>query len=158
MVKLLPGSQPTALQVKGSGDDNKQSNSNNPPKHARLAFAQTIAETADSFDSVASLAQFLAQPADVGIDRAGIDHAFVTPDVAEQAVPLLHPAAPLHQSAQQFVLEAGEMNYFTIDGNMMAQAIDPDRAGDKRLGFGRSLAAAQNRLRAQHDFARREWF
>src|SRR5438477_5593245 len=158
MLKLLPGSQPKALHEKGSDDDKKKCDSNNPPKHARLTFAQTIAETADSFDGVAGLAQFLSQPADVSIDGAGIDHAFITPDVTEQAVPLLHPAAPLHQSTQQFVLEAGEMNYFAVDGNMMAQAIDPDRAGDKRLGFGRSLAAAQNRLRAQHDFARREWF
>src|SRR5438132_10712884 len=125
MLKLLPGAQVKVLQEKGSGDDEKNSYSKNPPMHARLTFAQTIAKTANSFDSVASLAQFLAQPADVGIDRAGIDHAFVTPDIAEEAVALLHPAAPLHQSAQQFVLEAGEMNYFTIDGNMMAQAIDP---------------------------------
>src|SRR5881392_4467378 len=158
MVKLLPGSQPTALQVKGSGDDNKQSNSNNPPKHARLAFAQTIAETPDSFDSVASLAQFLAQPADVGIDGAGIDHAFVTPDVAEQAVPLLHPAAPLHQSAQQFVLETGEMNYFTIDGDMMTQAIDPNGAGNERLHVVWGFAPAQNRLRTQDDFPWRKRF
>src|SRR6266566_112288 len=158
MLKFLPGAQPKALYVKDSGDDNKKPNCNNPPKHARLTLAQTIAKTADSFDSVASLAQFLAQPADMGIDCAGIDHAFVTPDIAEEAVPLLHPAAPLHQSAQQLVFEAGEMNDFTIDGNMMAQAIDPDRAGDKRLRFARSLAPAQNRLSTQHDFARREWF
>src|SRR5437762_4153421 len=158
MLKLLPGAQPKALYVKDSGDDKKKCDYNNPPMHARLTFAQTIAKTADSFDSVASLAQFLAQPADVGIDGASIDHAFITPDIAEQAVPLLHPAAPLHQSAQQFVLEAGEMNYFTIDGNMMAQAIDPDRAGDKRLRFARCLAAAENRLSAQHDFARGERF
>src|SRR5438477_1751177 len=158
MLKLLPGTQVKALQKKASGDDKKKGDCNNPPMHARLTFAQTIAKTADSFDSVARFAQLLAQPADMSINGAGIDHAFITPDVAEEAVSLLHPAAPLHQSAQQFVLEAGEMKYFAIDGNMMAQAIDPDRAGDKRLGFGRSLAAAQNRLRAQHDFARREWF
>src|SRR5438128_2284153 len=157
MLELLPGSQIKALHVKSSGDDNKPT-SNNPPQHARLAFAQTIAETTDSFDSVASLAQLLAQPTDVSIDGAGIDHAFITPDVAEQAVALLHPAAPLHQSTQQFVLEAGEMNYFAVDGNMMAQAIDPDRAGDKGLRFGRSLAAAQNRLSTEHDFAWRERF
>src|SRR6266480_3479199 len=158
MLKLPPGPKVKALQNKGSGDDKKKGNSQSPPKHARLTFAQTIAETADGFDSVASLAQFLAQPADVSIDGAGIDHAFITPDIAEEAVPLLHPAAPLHQSAQQFVFEAGEMNYFAIDGNMMAQAIDPDRAGDKRLRFGRSLAAAQNRLSTQHHFARGERF
>src|SRR6266496_2018034 len=109
MLKFLPGAQPKALQVKGSGDDNKKPQSNNPPKHARLTFAQTIAKTADSFDSVASLAQFLAQPANVSIDGSGIDHAFITPNVAQQAIPLLHPAAPLNKSAQQFVFETGEM-------------------------------------------------
>src|ERR1700730_12735277 len=149
MLKLLPRSKVKVLHVKSSGDDNKKPTSNNPPKHARLAFAQTIAETTNSLDSVASLAQLLAQPADVSIDGAGIDHAFITPDVAEQAVALLHPAAPLHQSTQQFVLEAGEMNYFAVNGNMMAQAIDSDRAGNKRLRFGRSFTAAQNRLCAQ---------
>src|SRR4030095_3506312 len=154
MLKFLPGAQPEALHVKSSDDDNKKPNSKNPPKHARLTFAQTIAKTADSFDSIASLAQFLAQAADVGIARAVIDHASVPPDIAEEPVPLLHPAAPLHQSAQQFVFEAGEMNYFTIDGNMMAKSVVPDWAGDKRLRFGRSLAAAQNRLSTQHDFAR----
>src|SRR5437773_9618530 len=114
MLKLLPGTQVKALQKKGSGDDKKKCDCNNPPMHARLTFAQTIAKTADSFDSVARLAQLLAQPADVGIDGASIDHAFITPDVAEQAVPLLHPAAPLHQTAQQLVLEPRAMNYFTI--------------------------------------------
>src|SRR5437667_4361244 len=105
MLKLLPGTQVKALQKKGSGDDKEKCDCKNPPMHARSTFAQTIAKTADGFDSVASLAQFLAQPADVGIDRAGIDHAFVTPDIAEEAVPLLHTAAPLHRSTQQFVFE-----------------------------------------------------
>src|SRR5207244_11987565 len=136
MLKLLPGTQVKALQKKDCSDDEKKCDCNNPPMHARLTFAQTIAKTADSFDSVASLAQFLAQPADVGIDGAGIDHAFVTPDVAEQAVPLLHPAAPLHQGMQQFVFETGEMNYFTIDGNLMAQTIHPNRAGNNQMRLG----------------------
>src|SRR5437868_12408479 len=122
MFKLLPGTQVKALQKEGSGDDKKKCYCNNPPMHARLTFAQTIAKTADSFDSVASLAQFLAQPANMRIDGAGINYAFITPDVAEEAISLLHPAAPLHQSAEQLVLEASEMNYFAIDGNMMAQA------------------------------------
>src|SRR5207302_7458585 len=87
MLKLPPGPKVKALQNKGSGDDKKKGNSENPPKHARLTFAQTIAETADGFDSVARLAQLLAQPANVSIDGPGIDHAFITPDVAKQAVP-----------------------------------------------------------------------
>src|SRR5437764_5620053 len=126
--------------------------------HARSAFAQTITEAADSFDGVAGFAQLLPQAADVSIDGASINHAFVTPDVAEEAVPLLHPAAPLHQGTQQFVLETGEMNYFTIDGDMMTQAIDPNGAGNERLHVVWSFAPAQNRLRAQDDFPWRKRF
>src|SRR5207237_3337201 len=158
MLKLPPGPEVKALQKKGCGDGKKKGDSKSPPKHARLVFAQTIAETADSFDSVAGLAQLFAQAANVSVDGAGINHAFITPDVAKQAVPLLHPAAPLHKSAQQFVFETGKMNDFAVDGNMMAQAIHADRAGDKRFRFARGLAATQNGLSAEHDFARRERF
>src|SRR5438270_5114462 len=98
MFKLLPGAQVKALQNKASGDDKKKGNSKSPPKHARLILAQTIAETTDSFDSVARFAQLLAQAADMSINGAGIDHAFITPDVAEEAVSLLHSAPALHQS------------------------------------------------------------
>src|SRR6476620_6617223 len=148
MLKLPPGPKVKALQNKGSGDEKKKGDCQSPPKHARLIFAQTIAETTDSFDSVAGPAQLFAQPANVRVDGAGIDHAFITQNVAQQTVPLLHPAAPLNKSAQQFVFETGKMNYFPVDGNMMAQAIDADRAGGKRFRFARSLAATQNSLSA----------
>src|SRR5205085_11349148 len=98
MLKLLPGTQVKALQKKDCSDDEKKCDCNNPPMHARLTFAQTIAKTADSFDLVASLAQFLAQSSYVGLDGAGLDQAYVTPDVAMLSVPLLHQAPPLHQS------------------------------------------------------------
>src|SRR5207244_10105296 len=137
MLKLPPGPKVKALQNKSSGDDKKKGNSQSPPKHARLTFAQTIAETADGFDSVAGLAQFLAQPANVSIDGSGIDHAFITPDVAQQAIPLLHPAAPLNKSAQQFVFETGKMNDFTVVGNIMEQDIDADMSGASRYCYTR---------------------
>src|SRR5256886_16879050 len=108
MLKLPPGPKLNALQNKSSGHDKKKGNSQSPPKHARLTFAQTIAETADGFDSVAGLTQFLAQPANVSIDGSRINHAFITPDVAKQAIPLLHPAAPWDQRAQQLVFETCE--------------------------------------------------
>src|SRR4029077_13017011 len=151
MLKLPPRPKVEALQNKSSGDDKKKGDSQSPPKHARLIFAQTIAETADGFDSVAGLAQFLAQSANVSINGSGINHAFITPDVAQQAVPLLHPAAPLNKSTQQFVFETGEMNDFAVNGNMMAQAIDSDRAGDKRFRFAQGFAATQNGLSTEHD-------
>src|SRR5437763_2175511 len=156
MLEILPRPEVNALDKKGAAhDDDEERDSNNPPKHARLILAQTIAETTDSFDSVARFAQLLAQAADMSINGARINHAFITPDVAKQAIPLLHPAAPLHKSAQQFVLEAGEMNYFAVDGDVMAKAIDADRAGEQRLRFDRGLAVTQDGLSAEHDIERR---
>src|SRR5215471_18657094 len=157
MFKILPWSQVNAPDKKDSAHrDDKQCDSKDPPKHARLTFAQTITETANGFDSIAGFAQFLAQPADVSVNGAGIDHTFVTPDIAEQAVALLNTAATLHQRTQQFVLETGEINDFAVDGDVMAQAVDLDRSGSKRLRFVRRLASAQNCLSAQDHFARRE--
>src|SRR6476619_5225087 len=120
MLKLPPGPKVKALQNKSSGDDKKKRNSQSPPKHARLTFAQTIAETADGFDSVAGPAQLLAQPANVSIDSAGIDHAFIPPNVAIQSTPFPHPVAPLNKRAQQLVVDSGEMNDFSFDGNIIA--------------------------------------
>src|SRR5256886_17237178 len=94
MLKLPPGPKVKALQNKSSGDNKKKGDSQSPPKHARLTFAQTIAETADGFDSVAGLTQFLAQPANVSIDGSRINHAFITPDRAHGAIRLLPPAPP----------------------------------------------------------------
>src|SRR5205814_7457443 len=99
--------------------------------HARSTFAQTIAETTDGFDRVTGLAQFLPQSAHVSIDGAGVDHAFVTPDVAEQAIAFLNATAALHQGAQQFEFDAGEMHDLAIDQNLMAQSVDSDRTSDK---------------------------
>src|SRR4029077_2089491 len=60
-----------------------------------LLFAKAIAETAHSFNRVAGLAEFFAQSANVRVHGAGVDYAFVAPDVVEQFIALLHPASAL---------------------------------------------------------------
>src|ERR1700745_409149 len=132
MLEILPWSQINAPDDKGSaGRDNKQCNSKNPPMHARSTFAQTVAETANSFDRVAGLAQFLPQSTHMSINGTGVDYTFVTPDIAEQAIAFLNAAAALHQRAKQFEFDAGEMHDLAIDQNLMAQSVDVDRTGDK---------------------------
>ena len=51
--------------------------------HLALLFPEPIAETTHGFNRVAGFAKFFAQPAHMGVDRAGVDYAFVAPDVIE---------------------------------------------------------------------------
>ena len=62
----------------------------------------------------------------MGIDRARVDHAFVAPDVVEQTIARLDATAPLHQRAQKFEFDAGEIHPFAADGNVMARRVDHD--------------------------------
>ena len=88
------------------------------------------------------------------VDRAGVDHAFVAPDVVEQFIAVLHAASALHQRPQQLELETSEMHPFAVDANLMARRIDRNRAGLERfLWF---FAAPQNCPNSQHNFARAE--
>ena len=90
------------------------------------------------------------------VDRAGVDDAFVAPDVVEQPVARLHTAAPLQKRAQKFELDAGEMDAFAGDRNLMPRRIDVNGAGRDRFFAQLIFRAAQDRLDAQNDFARTE--
>src|SRR5439155_7786983 len=71
-------------------------------------LAQAITKSAHGFNDVPRFSKLLAKTANVSIDRAGVDHALVTPDFVEQTIPLLHAAAALHQCSQKFELQAGQ--------------------------------------------------
>jgi len=64
-------------------------------KPRRLLFAEPIAETAHGFNRVAGFAQLLAQTTYMRVHGAGVDHAFVAPDIVEQFIAVLHPAPAL---------------------------------------------------------------
>src|SRR5689334_22820491 len=116
MLEILPRFHIETLEQNSSHrSDCEEDNSKKPPMHARLTFAQTIAEAANSFDRVTGLAQLLPQSAHVSIDCTGVDHAFVTPDVAEEPITFLNAPAALHQGAQQLEFDASEMNDPAID-------------------------------------------
>ena len=59
-------------------------------KSSALGFPQSITETADGFNRVTRLAQFLTQPAHVRIHCAGVNHAFVTPNLVKKPIAFLH--------------------------------------------------------------------
>src|SRR5436309_4173621 len=100
----------------------------------RASFlAQAITKSAHGFNDVPRFSKLLAKTAHVSIDRAGVDHAFVTPDFVEQTIPLLHPAAPLHQRPKKFELETGQLDRFAIHQNFLASGIDRDWSGRQTI-------------------------
>src|SRR5262249_21303109 len=120
------------------------------PRH--LVFAEPVTETAHGFDRIAGFAQFFAQTTHVGVDSAGVDDAFVAPDVVAQFIAAMHAAPALDQGPQQFELEAGEMQPFAVNANLVARRIDRNRAGLERfLWFP---PTPQNCPDSQHYFAR----
>lgn len=49
----------------------------------KLFFPEPIPKAAHRFNDVTRFAKLFAQPTHVCVDRAGVDNAFVTPDVVE---------------------------------------------------------------------------
>ena len=52
----------------------------------------------------------LAQPAHVGVDRAGVDVAFIFPDIPQQPVAQVHMTRALHQKHQQLELRGRQFH------------------------------------------------
>src|SRR5437588_11501638 len=77
-------------------------------------LAQAITKSAHGFNDVPRFPKFFAETANVSIDSAGIDHAFITPDFIEQTISLLDAAASLHQRAQKFELQTVQLARFPI--------------------------------------------
>src|SRR4030081_2332945 len=68
----------------------------------------------------------------------------------------VHPTTTLQERAQKFELDAGQMDTFSADRNLMAHRIDRDGTGCDGLFIGFAAAAAQNRFDTQDDFTRAE--
>ncbi len=64
--------------------------------------------------------------------------------------------APLHECTQKFEFNAGEIDAFTADGNLVPGGIDRNRAGGETFVFGRGFTATHDRPDAQNNFARAE--
>src|SRR5438477_10917503 len=128
MLEILPWLQVNAPEQQSSArGDCEEYNSKNPPMHARSTFAQAIAETANSFDRITGPAQLLAQPANVSVNGAGIDHTFVAPNVAEQGIAFLNSPPPLHQRTEEFVLGTGKMKCLGVHRKAIAAVVDLGR-------------------------------
>src|SRR5438093_11797805 len=107
----------------------QQSRSRAAARSFLLIFPQPVTETAHSFDGVTGFAEFFAQAAHVRVHGACVDHTFVTPNLVQQPIAVLHAATALNQGLQQFELQAGEMHLLTVDANFMARGIDRYRPG-----------------------------
>ena len=53
------------------------------PEPSRLLFSKAVPETAHGFDDITGFPELFAQPAHMRVDRAGVDHTFVAPDIVE---------------------------------------------------------------------------
>src|SRR5438132_3339960 len=139
--------------------DNAKQKSNSLRRKTRASFlAQAVTKSTHGFNDVPRFSKLLAKTANMRIDRAGIDHAFVTPDFIEQTILLLHAAAALHQCSQKFELQAGQIDALTIYSDFMARWIDGDWSGRKSIVSFFGITSAQDRFDAQNNFARAEWF
>src|SRR4051812_48344440 len=122
-------------------------------------FPDAITKPTDGFNCVSGFAEFFSQPANVGIDRAGVDHAFITPDLVEQAVAFLDASLPPHQHAEELELDTRQPHRFARDLDVVPGRIERDQAYRYFVFLGPvALAAAQNRIYSQDQFAWTERF
>jgi hypothetical protein len=87
-LKFTPRSNPFSPNDQDEYDQDRRSRNcadQNPVdfEHLKLSLAETIAETAHGFDSIAGRSEFFPQPSHMRVDGAGVDNAFVAPDVVE---------------------------------------------------------------------------
>src|SRR5215471_7141155 len=129
------------------------------PGEAKYSFlTQPISKPADSFNNVAGLAEFFAETPNVGIDRTGVDHTFVTPNLVQQTIAFLNASAALHQRAQKFEFKASQTDRFAVDEHLMPRGIDGDCSGGELLVGPIRRTATQNRFDSQNYFPGAEWF
>src|SRR4051794_7098603 len=108
---------------------------------SRFAFANAVTETTHGFNRARGLAQFFSEATHMGIDGAGINHTFVTPDFVEEAVAFLDSSLAAHEHAEQLKLHARETNGPTRHVNVMPRRIQRNRSDGYAL-FLHSVAFA----------------
>ena len=95
---------------------------------ARLTFDETITYATDGIEIFSGCAELFTKAAHMGINGARIDHAVVLPDIAQQLLAGLNPAAALGQHAQQLELGSGQCDLFAAPAHQVAGSVNaPDR-------------------------------
>src|SRR6185436_528425 len=98
---------------------------------------EPVAHAAQRLDVRAHVAQLLAQPLDVGIDRARRNVGLDAPDVTEQRVAGLHPATARQEGMEQTELERRQADLGVVDPRAVGVAIDlePAEPDQRRLAL-----------------------
>ena len=73
-----------------------------------MRIDHAVANATQSLDEIRLFAEFLAQAADVGVDRASLDFGLVVPDIEQQMLARLHPPLAFHQQLQKPELGRGQ--------------------------------------------------
>jgi hypothetical protein len=90
----------------------------------------------------------------VGVDRARRDLGLDAPDIAQQGIAGLDPAAPRQERVQEAKLQCGQAHLGIVDPGAMRVAIDlePAEPDERRLALD-AMHAAQERADAQDQLA-----
>ena len=104
-------------------------------------------------------ADFFAEAAHVGIHSAGIDEGIVFPDIAEELVAGLDASGALGEDGEELEFGGSEVDGLAFPRGDVAGDIDMEIAEAELVaGFFAGLAAAEDFLDAQEEFARAERF
>src|SRR5262245_36245872 len=118
----------------------------------RRSLHEPVAQADDSLDVVAGRPQLQPQPADMGVDAAGLDLALVAPHPLQQALARQHAPRALHEVAEQLEFLVGEPDLLATVAHDEGVELDlPVLVPVALRGLAAALAAAQG-----HPAARRE--
>lgn len=94
-----------------------------------------VANTADGFNPSTLGAKFLAQTADMRVDRAGLDFSLVIPDIHEEMFARQHAATALHKLTKKPELCGCKLDWLAMDSYFMTFDIKDNLAYLKARDF-----------------------
>src|SRR5215210_101005 len=140
--------------------DEQHQQSDEKPDQTPLLPCDAVAEAPHRLDAVRCRTKLLAQAAHVRVHCAGVDHAFVAPDVVEQRVAALHTPTPFDEQREELELGRRELDLLVLYPDLMPFEIHADCAELEQRAAALGCAAgiaAQNGFYPQHQLARAEW-
>src|SRR4051812_13584441 len=94
---------------------------------------EPVARASRRFDHVATLAERLAQPLDVDVDRPLFDEYMVTPDLVQQLSPTVDPLGMRHEVVQQLEFRGAQLEQLPVPAGAMRRRIQRKAADGNGL-------------------------
>lgn len=122
-----------------------------------VGVAEAVSDAADGFDHFGVFAEFFSEAAHVGVDGAGVDDGFVSPDVVEEDFAAEDGAFAFDECGEEAEFCGGEGEGGFVDVGGVFDAVDGDGAALED-GVGDALSAAEDGFDAEDEFAWAEGF